>query len=48
MFRKLMSEEQFSKEKTLSPEEVARVIASCVAGELRHTHGEVIYLHKTL
>jgi hypothetical protein len=30
----------------MSPEEVARVIVQCVAGELSLTSGEVIYLHK--
>jgi NAD(P)-dependent dehydrogenase (short-subunit alcohol dehydrogenase family) len=48
MFRQLMTPEQYPTEKTLSPEEVADVIARCVSGELRHTRGEVIYLHKTL
>ena len=28
--------------------EVARVVASCIHGDLRHTSGEVIYVHKTL
>jgi len=48
MFRKLMTREQYPPEKTLRPEEVAAVIAQCVSGQLRHTQGEVIYLHKTL
>jgi NAD(P)-dependent dehydrogenase (short-subunit alcohol dehydrogenase family) len=48
MFRQLMTPEQYPKEKTLAPDEVADVIAQCVTGQLRHTRGEVIYLHKTL
>ena len=48
MFRQLMTPEQYPTEKTLLPEEVADVIARCVSGQLRHTRGEVIYLHKTL
>lgn len=48
MFRQLMTHEQYPKKKTLTPEEVADVIAQCVTGRLRHTRGEVIYLHKTL
>lgn len=47
MFRQLMTKEQYPTEKTLAPEEVAEVIAQCVTGELRHTAGEVIYLHKS-
>jgi NAD(P)-dependent dehydrogenase (short-subunit alcohol dehydrogenase family) len=47
MFRKLMTVEQWPSEKTLSPEEVAKVVGQCVGGELRHTSGEVIYIHKT-
>lgn len=46
MFRGLMSPEQYPIEKTLDPAEVARVIALCVIGELRHMSGEVIYVHK--
>ncbi len=48
MFRQLMTPEQYPTEKTLRPDEVADVIAQCVTGQLRHTRGEVIYLHKTL
>lgn len=48
MFRKLMTPEQFPADQTLAPKEVARTIAACVTGELRHTSGEVIYLHKTV
>ena len=39
---------QFPPERTMAPEDVAEVIAGCVAGRLRHTRGEVIYLRKTL
>lgn len=31
---------------TLTPADVARVIAQCVVGDLAHTSGETIYLHK--
>jgi len=48
MFRQIMSTDQYSSDKTLTPEAVADVIARCVTGELAHTRGEVIYLHKTL
>jgi NAD(P)-dependent dehydrogenase (short-subunit alcohol dehydrogenase family) len=48
MFRGIMSPEQYPTEKTMRPEEVAEVIAQCVTGRLRHTAGEVIYLHKVL
>ena len=48
MFRGIMSAEQWPTEKTLDPDEVARVVAQCVTGDLRHTGGEVIYVHKTL
>jgi NAD(P)-dependent dehydrogenase (short-subunit alcohol dehydrogenase family) len=48
MFRKLMSAEQWPSEKTMNPSDVARVVLQCVRGDLRHTSGEVIYLHKTL
>lgn len=46
MFRKLMTPEQFSPEKTLDPADVARVVVQCVTGELKHTSGEVIWIHK--
>jgi 3-oxoacyl-[acyl-carrier protein] reductase len=48
MFRKLMSREQFPVEKTLDPAQVAGVVAQCVTGELKHTSGEVIWVHKTV
>jgi len=48
MFRQILSKDEYPTEKTLSPEDVARVIVQCVRGELAHTSGEVIYLHKTL
>ena len=35
-------------EKTLEPAEVARIVAECVDGNLRHTSGEVIHVHKRL
>jgi len=48
MFRKLLTPEQFGPEKTLDPADVARVVAQCVTGELQHTSGEVIWVHKTV
>lgn len=47
MFRAIMPPEQFPPADTLDPAEVARVIVRCITGELRHTSGEVIYLHKS-
>ena len=46
MLRGLFTEEQFSKDQTLDPAEVASVIADCVTGKLHHTSGEVIYIHR--
>ena len=48
MFRSILSAEQWPAEKTLDPAQVARVVAQCIHGDLRHTSGEVIYVHKTL
>lgn len=46
MLRRILSPEQFPTEKTLGPQDVARVIAQCVTGELSYTSGEVIFIHK--
>jgi NAD(P)-dependent dehydrogenase (short-subunit alcohol dehydrogenase family) len=46
LFRKLMTPEQYPTEKTLSPTDVARVIAQCAAGDLKFTSGEVIWIRK--
>jgi len=48
MFRSLMSEEQFPRDRTLDPADVARVIVQCVCGDLRYSSGEVIYMHRTV
>jgi NAD(P)-dependent dehydrogenase (short-subunit alcohol dehydrogenase family) len=48
MFRQIMTPEQYPSDKTLEPADVARVIANCIAGDLRYSSGEVIYLHKVL
>jgi NAD(P)-dependent dehydrogenase (short-subunit alcohol dehydrogenase family) len=48
MLRDIVSVEQLPTSKTLEPADVARVIAQCVCGDLRHTSGEVIYVHKTV
>lgn len=47
MFRALVSEDQYGPDKTLAPADVARAIAGCIAGDLRHASGETIYLHRT-
>ena len=47
MFRKLVPHERYPTEKTLAPEDVAHVIGQCVAGDLRHASGEVIWLQKS-
>lgn len=47
MFRQIMTTEQFPTEQTLAPEDVARVVAQCVTGDLRHTSGEVIFLQRS-
>jgi NAD(P)-dependent dehydrogenase (short-subunit alcohol dehydrogenase family) len=46
MFRALITEQQWPREKTLEPADVAHVIAQCVTGDLRHSSGEVIFLSK--
>jgi NAD(P)-dependent dehydrogenase (short-subunit alcohol dehydrogenase family) len=46
MLRSAFTTDQFPSDQTLDPSDVAAVIAQCVAGDLRHTSGEVIYVHK--
>jgi NAD(P)-dependent dehydrogenase (short-subunit alcohol dehydrogenase family) len=46
MFRKILSPEQFPRHNTLEPDEVAKVVAQCVVGDLRYTSGEMIWLSK--
>jgi NAD(P)-dependent dehydrogenase (short-subunit alcohol dehydrogenase family) len=48
MFRALFTPEQFPRENALDPSDVAAVVGQCVAGDLRYTSGEVIYVHKTV
>jgi len=48
MFRKIVSKEQYPTEKTLSPEDVAKVVVQCIAGEMQSTSGEVLWIHKTV
>jgi NAD(P)-dependent dehydrogenase (short-subunit alcohol dehydrogenase family) len=48
MFRRIATPEQWPREKTLDPADVARVIVQCVKGDLRYTSGEVIFVRKTL
>lgn len=46
MFRALVSEEQWPRDRTLDPADVARVIADCIDGPLRHSSGEIIHLKR--
>ena len=46
MLRAIADETVVPKDKTLSPEDVAKVIVACVVGDLASTSGETIYLHK--
>jgi NAD(P)-dependent dehydrogenase (short-subunit alcohol dehydrogenase family) len=46
MFRSLPGMATYPADQTLAPVDVARVIVSCVAGELAVTSGEVIYLRR--
>lgn len=46
MLREIMSVDQLPTGRTLDPSDVARVIGQCVTGDLVHTSGEVIYVHK--
>ncbi len=46
MFRQIVSHAQYPTERALSPENVAKLVADCLQGDLRHTNGEVIYIHK--
>ena len=48
MFRRLLTKDQYPPSKTLEPADVARVIAQCICGDLKHSAGEVIYVHKRL
>ncbi len=47
MFRAIMTTEQVPQDQTLAPEDIARVIGQCAAGDLRFTSGEVIWVRKT-
>ena len=44
--RAIASVDQVPPESTLMPQDVARVIVQCVVGDLAHTSGETIYLHR--
>lgn len=46
MFRALVTEQQWPRDRTLDPADVARVVADCIDGPLRHTSGEIIYLKR--
>ena len=46
MLRSIISEQQFPRDQTLSPQAVAKVIVQCACGDLACTSGEVIYVHK--
>jgi NAD(P)-dependent dehydrogenase (short-subunit alcohol dehydrogenase family) len=46
MLRQLVTADQLPSEQTLAPGDVARTIAGCILGDLRHASGEVIYVHR--
>lgn len=46
MLRGLVSADQLPTDQTLAPQDVARTIVACIAGDLRHASGEVIYVHR--
>jgi NAD(P)-dependent dehydrogenase (short-subunit alcohol dehydrogenase family) len=46
LLRSLFSQEQLPGEHAMNPKDVARVVAQCAAGDLKHTSGEVIWMHK--
>ncbi len=46
MLRDFLPESALPRERTLDPSAIAKVIAQIVAGDLAHTSGEVIYVHK--
>lgn len=48
MLRQLLTVEQLPPEHVLSADDVANVILSCICGDLRHTSGETIYLHRRI
>jgi NAD(P)-dependent dehydrogenase (short-subunit alcohol dehydrogenase family) len=46
MLRKILCRRDLPTEQTLAPADVARTVAACIEGDLRHASGEVIYLHR--
>lgn len=46
MLRSLFTPQQIPAASTLDAADVAAVIVQCLGGDLRHTNGEVIYVHK--
>ena len=46
MLRKILSQKQLSSDNTLTPAEVAKVVARCVVGDSPSASGEVIWLSK--
>jgi NAD(P)-dependent dehydrogenase (short-subunit alcohol dehydrogenase family) len=46
LLRSLLTTEQIPTSQALSPADVAKVIGQCAAGDLQHTSGEVIWMHK--
>ncbi|MCS7032894.1 MAG: SDR family oxidoreductase [Phycisphaerae bacterium] len=46
MFRAIADERAWPRDKTLAPDDVAKVIAACVCGDLKYTSGEVIYVQR--
>jgi NAD(P)-dependent dehydrogenase (short-subunit alcohol dehydrogenase family) len=48
MLRGLFSAEQVPSETVMAPEDVAKVVAQCIAGDLKFASGEVIWLHRNV
>jgi len=48
MLRELFTAEQVPSDTVLAPSDVAKVIAQCIAGDLKFASGEVIWLHRTV
>jgi len=46
MLRNIVDDKVLPSDQTLNAADVALVIASCVEGDLKHSSGEVIYLHR--
>ena len=47
MFRAAFGNAQPAEDQILAPQDVAEVVLQCLRGDLRHTSGEMIYVHKS-